>query len=1782
QPDGTTGGVVQYDLGKAKANGGWERKGSLDKPPSVLLHALASLQAEHEIGPSKVPDLLAAMLEANPGMRRPKTDFTYQGAANDRLFDSKHDHVGDSNCDRCDAAWEVERDQRESSDPEIHYGIIASGNKLIKDAATRDSLSGDTGHQCLCVEMEAAGLMDRFPCLVIRGICDYADSHKNDRWQRYAAATAAAFAVELLEYVPTAQLDATQNIAEVIQSLEQRISSLSTPIHNLDYRTAFVQLPIAEGATFDSKAEEHNPRCLHGTRQELLKEIDRWIDSSESKTIFWLNGMAGTGKSTISRTVAHSRSKRGDLGASFFFKRGEMDRGSLNKLMSTLAYQLASSIPGVAFFIKKTLDADPAIVGKSVKEQFEKLIQEPLSKAAATAAAKATAAIPSSVVMAIDALDECDQEADIRSLISILSQAKIVRPQFRVFLTSRPELPIQLGFSEVQGCYQDLVLHDIPVQIVEHDIVVFLNDEFKKIRHDFNSIVGDERKLPLDWPGHSIVQRLAQIAVPLFIFAATVCRLVGNRRCGNPSMQLRKFLDYKSKSHVSQLDPTYGPVLRSLITDVSKDDKEQIIQEFKMIVGSIVMLANPLSASALSQLLEVDPEVVNNRLDTLQSVLSIPLTQKAAVRLLHLSFRDYLLTEESEFQVDEKQTHQILAKHCLRVMRGDLRENICNLAFTGMRRSAVDREKLEKRVPSQLQYACMHWAYHQTQVDPELSNDKEVYDFLARHFLHWLEAMSLLGRVKECLDALRSLARCAETREDLSLSTFVADAERFVQAYFSVVAEAPLQIYCCVAFAPSKSIIRRTFENVIPKWISNLPKVEENWDACLLTLEGHSSLVRSVVFSHDSKWVASSSDDSTIRTWDTETGKCERELKGHSDDISSVVFSHDSKKLASGSDDNTIRIWDANTGKCEQVLEGHSGSVRSVVFSYDSKKLASGSDDNTIRIWDANTGKCEQELKGHSGWVNSVVFSHDSKWVASGSDDHTIRIWDAETGKCEQELKGHSSLVRSVVFSHDSKKLASGSDDSTIRIWDAEMGKCEQELKGHGSLVRSVAFSHDSKWVASGSYDHTIRIWDAETGECKRELKGHSGLVNLVVFSHDSKWVALGSDDHTIRIWDTETGECEQVLEGHSDYIRSMVFSHDSKKLASGSNNETIRIWDTETGKCEQELKGHSGWVNSVVFSHDSKWVASGSDDHTIRIWDAETGKCEQVLEGHSDYIRSMVFSHDSKKLASSSYDHTIRIWDAETGKCEETIPLQDYAHVLSFATDGRGIVTDRGIFALSSSSLLHAEPAMLRQSSEAPIFACTDGTWITVTGKDLLRLPPECRNGIVAEHTIEHDITAFLNSKLAEIRNNYNIYPSGGQQLPESWPSRIEIHGLAKMAIPLFIFAATACQLIQNDKHGDPEESLNKILERTGGTQISKLNELYLFVLEQLLDGPIGSGEEVLKQFRAIVGAHRIAEKRIRHMVASLPSVLYLPSEKSAPIKPLHLSFRDFLINRDKSGQFWIDEKETHKKLTIGCLEMLMNNNCLKKDICDIATPGVARSDIDKCKINEHLPSEAQYACLYWVYHLRESHERVRDGDQAHKFLELHFLHWLEALSLIGRISESIGFIDELQGMVNAEEDTQVLRFLHDAKRFALNCRWFIDTAPLQLYVSAIVFAPTQSIIRQTFERYLPEWIASLPKVVSDWSAVLQALEGHTGSVNSVVFSNDGTLVASGSHDNTIKIWNVATGKEEQTLEGHRSLVNSVVFSPDSTLIASGSSDKTIKIWNVATDSNVNSFDVS
>jgi hypothetical protein len=207
------GGVVQYDFGKTIESGEFIHTSSLNKPPTILLTGVSMLRAQHLENGSVIPQYISRMLASRPIM---KQDFQYQGPEHDRLFEADYDHKDSrGSCRNCDETRLLYREPRATNDPVIHYGLIASANQVMRHGATRERLRQE--HGMLCFEMEAAGLMDNFPCLVVRGICDYSDTHKNKRWQGYAAATAAAYAKELLETISVAQVTSTKEAVEVMQ-----------------------------------------------------------------------------------------------------------------------------------------------------------------------------------------------------------------------------------------------------------------------------------------------------------------------------------------------------------------------------------------------------------------------------------------------------------------------------------------------------------------------------------------------------------------------------------------------------------------------------------------------------------------------------------------------------------------------------------------------------------------------------------------------------------------------------------------------------------------------------------------------------------------------------------------------------------------------------------------------------------------------------------------------------------------------------------------------------------------------------------------------------------------------------------------------------------------------------------------------------------------------------------------------------------------------------------------------------------------------------------------------------------------------------------------------------------------------------------------------------------------------------------------------------------------------------------------------------------------------------
>jgi hypothetical protein len=490
--------------------------------------------------------------------------------------------------------------------------------------------------------------------------------------------------------------------------------------------------------------------CLQNTRVDLLHQIREWANTNDERHIFWLSGWAGTGKSTIARTVAREHYDENNLAASFFFSRGGGDVGHAGKFFTSIAMQLANNAPPLRDYICAAIAGRSDIASQSLRDQWRQLILGPLSKLGGNSS-------PPSYILVIDALDECQDENHIQTILQLLSEARFLETcRLRIFLTSRPEIPIRCGFYQIPDAeHQDFVLHNISPATVDHDIAIFLEHEL--------GLIGKERALGSRWPGEEIIKRLVHSASGLFIWAATAHRFI---REGRRFAAQRLSMILKESNSVTEpekhLDVVYITVLRhSIHTSYTDKEREDLCSALRQILGSVVVLSSQLSANALTKLLNITKQEVDQALDDLHAILDIPEDQTRPLRLHHPSFRDFLLSKDrcvdSNFLVDEKQAHRVLAESCIRLMSTTLKRDICGLRAPGVLATKVRSSQLEQYLPSEVQYACLYWVQHLQKSGIKLHDGDQVHQFLQIHLLHWLEALSWMRNISEGILAIITL-----------------------------------------------------------------------------------------------------------------------------------------------------------------------------------------------------------------------------------------------------------------------------------------------------------------------------------------------------------------------------------------------------------------------------------------------------------------------------------------------------------------------------------------------------------------------------------------------------------------------------------------------------------------------------------------------------------------------------------------------------------------------------------------------------------------------------------------------------------------------------------------------------------------------------------------------------------------------------------------------------------------------------------------------------------------
>ncbi|KAE8131262.1 hypothetical protein BDV38DRAFT_288861 [Aspergillus pseudotamarii] len=545
KPTSTSSGVIQFDYGKTLRGGHFQRTGSLNKPPLVLLKAVSQLESDYMTGKRLTGDILNDTLQNSESLRqqfsRPQVDW---------LFSPTYDHDDSKcNCLACDQTQLINRPERRTDDPCVHYGLIASGDQVMKDAKTRDFIARDL--DILCFEMEAAGLMDELPSLVIRGICDYCDSHKNKQWQGYAALTAAAYAKALLSIVPgtlSMERDLCKSEKECLRSLSFR---------EQEYRYNDIHAAV--------------DTCMWLFKNPQYKA---WLNSRQG--LLWIKGNPGTGKSVLMKFAVQSMANRnaGQLVSFFIHGRGtNLQRTPLGLFRALLNTMLGSFPDYLSQLTKSFVDREKRY--GSYEQGRWTWPEEELRKFVSQVLTEGTKSSP--VIIFIDALDECGKD-HARALLTyfkdLMEAVKRNGGQVKICLSSR-HYPI-LGHYMIPSIYMEQQNTNDIQHIVGGMLKGFETEEDRKY---FESQVLSKARGGFQW-------------------AVLVCdRVIEDSMIGTKKEDLRSRLATIPEA----LDGLYSNILH----DVHESERQQMVKLFQW----ILFAQRPLSAHELRDALSIDKDM---------------------------------------------------------------------------------------------------------------------------------------------------------------------------------------------------------------------------------------------------------------------------------------------------------------------------------------------------------------------------------------------------------------------------------------------------------------------------------------------------------------------------------------------------------------------------------------------------------------------------------------------------------------------------------------------------------------------------------------------------------------------------------------------------------------------------------------------------------------------------------------------------------------------------------------------------------------------------------------------------------------------------------------------------------------------------------------------------------------------------------------------------------------------------------------------------------------------
>ena len=956
--------------------------------------------------------------------------------------------------------------------------------------------------------------------------------------------------------------------------------------------------------------------CLRGTGKDVLRQIERWLGDEKDRRVFWLNGLAGTGKSTIAQTVAKNSFADRKLGASFFCSKDFEDRRDVHKIFPTLAFQLACRFPEFRKELLPVLRTNPEIGQESLCSQLEKLIIGPF---------KAT---PIRTLIVIDALDKCEDEEPASATLSVLSRYVDQLPRVKFFITGCPEPRIHTGFrlEPLRPIAEVLKFYDVERSSVDADIRLFLETqltETAKSRSDCN--------FGASWPSSCDIDILCKKSDGFFIYASTIVKFIASKD-GLPTERLNLITSLPQctgRDGEPGIDYLYTQVLEEMLRRTGADTS--FLARFIQVVGSALLVFNPISREALAELLEFcdRPSRISNTLRHLHSLLLVPSNEVDPIRAFHESFPDFLTDRkrcsDERFFIEPSVHHTRILLSCLRLMKKKSKKNICDLNGCPL---LSDIKNLPNRrkvcIGDALEYACRFWTKHLSEIPthgPHVEQvKKDIEEFFTKHLLFWIEALSLTGQLNLGIYALHDidqwytsvscvgyLPKHAFTYAQMGSSCeWTNDSQHLIMSNFDRLRDSPIDIYRHVLpFCPSSSWLRKWYTSESLREVKVIKGCPEKWGTC----------TREVPFPHHPE-----------------------------------VLAHQKYAVAVGLSSGDIIILDAVTGSRRSVLYGHNGSVVSLAFSPDGALLVSGCVDNNIDLWDVQTGGV---VKSFHDLAFFVSISPDSLTIASGSPSG-IRLWDVRTGKSSRSIETLSGPVTCLTFLPTTPGRLMFASSGLLQQCDIGTGDLGPTTPGH-----HVAFSSDGKrFVLCGDGLPTIR--DTVSGEVVATLDSPGGNLNRCCFSPGDKFVA-GADPATVYVWNvTGTPQLIETFAPLGGGIFLLVYSVSLVSMHIDGRVRFQRIGGNPPESTSKNPGRPRAKIVYITLQAEEGFAISVNSAGAVMRWDLSTDLPGSLLQTPvmEDVVSACLVEDTLIVVHCPDSGWHVSRWDIKETKPLETIPL--------------------------------------------------------------------------------------------------------------------------------------------------------------------------------------------------------------------------------------------------------------------------------------------------------------------------------------------------------------------------------------------------------------------------------------------------------------------------------------------------------------------------------------------